>query len=137
MSQEKPKKPRLKGFAKFMQSLVNIAMEKQECQDFVAAQKTRVLFNNKEDPKWAALLTIINDCVTVEGIQKDPDFDIKKVGTKLHAWAWWEFPTTDTLTEAGNWKSGKWIRKMGGKKTKGASQIAIIAQVLSHARSSE
>lgn len=137
MSKEIPKKPRLKGFAKFMGSLVNIAMEKQECQDFVKAQKTRVLFNNEEDPNWAALITINNDCVTVEGIQKDSDFDIKKVGTKLRAWAWWEFPTIDTLTEARNWKSGKWIRKMGGKKTKGASQIGIIAQVLSHARPSE
>ena len=135
MSEEKPRKPRLKGFAKFMGTLVNIAMGKQECQDFVKSQKTRVLFSNKEDPKWAALITIIDDCVTVEGIQKDPEFDIKKVGTKLRAWAWWEFPTTTTLTEAGDWKSGKWIRKMGGKKTKGASQIAIIAQVLSHARS--
>ncbi|MHA1992873.1 MAG: hypothetical protein ACW98A_18095 [Candidatus Hodarchaeales archaeon] len=136
MSKEEPRKPRLKGFAKFMQSLVNIAMGKQECRDFVKAQKTRVLFSNKEDLKWAALITIIDDCVTVEGIQKDPDF-VKKVGTKLRAWAWWEFPTTNTLTEAGEWKSGKWIRKMGGKKTKGASQIAIIAEVLSYARSSE
>ena len=137
MSKEKPKKPRLKGFAKFIGSLVNIAMGKQECQDFVNSQKTRVLLNNLEDKNWAALITIINDCVTVEGVQKDPDFDIKKVGTKLRAWAWWEFPSTETLREAGNWKSGKWIRKMGGKKTKGASQIAIIAQVLSYARSSE
>jgi len=137
MLKENPLKPRLKGFAKFMGSLVNIAMGKQECQDFVKSQKTRVLFNNEEDPNWAALITINNDCVTVEGVPKDSDFDIKKVGTKLRAWAWWEFPTTDTLIEAGNWKSGKWIFKMGGKKTKGASQIAIIAQVLSHARSSE
>jgi len=119
-----------------MGSLVNIAMGKQECQDFVKSQKTRVLFNNKEDPKWAALITINNDCVSVEGVPKDSDFDIKNVGTKLRAWAWWEFPTTATLTEAGNWKSGKWIRKMGGRNTKGASQIGIIAQVLSHARSS-
>ena len=137
MSQEKLRKPRLKGFAKFMGSIINIAMGKQECQDFVKSQKTRVLLNNEEDPKWAALISINNDCVTVEGVQKDPDFDIKKVGTKLRAWAWWEFSTTNTLIEAGDWKSGKWIRKMGGKKTKGASQIAIIAQVLSYARSSE
>jgi hypothetical protein len=137
MSKEKPKKPRLKGFAKFIASLVNIAMGKQECQDFVKAQKTRVLFNNEEDPKWAALISIIDDRVTVEGIEKGPDFDIKKVGQKLRAWAWWEFPTFNTMLEAGKWKSGKWIRKMGGKKTKGASQIAIIAQVLSYARSSE
>jgi hypothetical protein len=41
------------------------------------------------------------------------------------------------MVDAKNWKSGKWILKMGGKKTKGASQIAIIAQVLSYARSSE
>ena len=136
MTIEKPRKPRLKGFAKFIGSLVNIAMGKQECQDFVKAQKTRVLLNNEEDRKWACLISIINDCCTVEGVQKGPDFDIKKVGQKLHAWAWWEFPTTDTMIEAGKWKSGKWIRKMGGKKTKGASQIAIVAQVLSFARSS-
>ena len=137
MSKEKPKKPRLKGFAKFIGSLVNIAMGKQECQDFVNSQKTRVLLNNEEDKNWAALVSIINDCVTVEGIQKDPNFDIKKVGTKLRAWAWWEISSIDTMLEAGKWKSGKWIRKMAGKKTKGASQIGIIAQVLSYARSSE
>jgi len=137
MSNDTPKKPRLKGFAKFIGSLVNIAMEKKECQDFVRAQKTRVLLNNEEDKKWAVLISIINDCVTVEGIQKDPNFDIKKVGKSLRAWAWWEIPTTETMVDAKNWKSGKWILKMGGKKTKGASQIGIIAQVLSYARSPE
>ncbi|MEE9377404.1 MAG: hypothetical protein V3V33_05135 [Candidatus Lokiarchaeia archaeon] len=137
MSKENPKKPRLKGFAKFIGSLVNIAMEKKECQDYIKAIKTRVLLNNEEDKKWAALVSIINDCVTVEGIQKDPNFDIKKVGKKLRAWAWWEIPSLNTMLEAGKWKSGKWIIKMAGKKTKGASQIGIIAQVLSYARSSE
>jgi len=137
MSKDTPKKPRLKGFAKFIGSLVNIAMGKQECQDFVQAQKTRVLLSNIEDKKWAALVTVINDCITVEGIEKGPDFDIKKVGKALRAWAWWEIPSTETMVDAKDWKSGKWILKMGGKKTKGASQIAIIAQVLSHARSSE
>ena len=137
MSKEDPKKPRLKGFAKFIGILVNKAMEKEECQDFVKAIKTRVLLNNAEDKKWAVLVSIINDCVIVEGIQKDPNFDIKKVGTKLRAWAWWEISSFKTMLEAGKWKSGKWIRKMAGKKTKGASQIAIVAQVLSFARSSE
>ncbi len=137
MSKENSKKPRLKGFAKFIGSLVNISMGKQDCQDYVKAQKTRVLLNNLQDKKWAALVTIINDCVTVEGIEKGPDFDIKKVGKNLRAWAWWEIPSTETMVDAKNWKSGKWILKMGGKKTKGASQIAIIAQVLSYARSSE
>jgi len=137
MSKEKPKKPRLKGFAKFIGSLVNIAMGKQECQDFVNSQKTRVLINNLEDKKWAALISISNDCVVVEGIAKGPNFEIKTVGKKLRAWAWWEIPSINTMLEAGKWKSGKWIRKMAGKKTKGASQIGIIAQVLSYARSSE
>jgi len=137
MSKENPKKPRLKGFAKFIGSLVNIAMGKKECQDYIKAIKTRVLLNNEEDKNWAALVSINNDCVTVEGIQKDPNFDIKKVGKKLRAWAWWEIASFHTMLEAGKWKSGKWIRKMAGKKTKGASQIGIIAQVLSYARSSE
>ena len=137
MSTEKPKKPRLKGFAKFIGSLVNISMTKQECKDFVKAQKTRVLLSNLEDKKWAVLVSVINDEVTVEGIEKGPDFDIKATGQKLKAWAWWEFPTTETMTEAANWKSGKWFRKMGGKKTKGASQIGIIAQILSYARKKE
>ena len=137
MSKETPKKPRLKGFAKFIGSLVNVAMGKQGCQDFVKAVKTRVLLNNVEDTKWAALVSIINDCVTVEGIPKDSKFDIKEAGKKLRAWAWWEIASFSTMLEAAKWKSGKWIRKMAGKRTKGASQIAIIAQVLSFARSSE
>jgi len=137
MSKENLKKPRLKGFAKFIGSLIDIATGKQECQDFVKAVKTRVLLNNEEDKKWAVLISIINDCVTVEGIQKGPNFDIKEVGKKLRAWAWWEIPSFSTMLEAGKWKSGKWIRKMAGKKTKGASQIGIIAQVLSYSRPSE
>ncbi|MHA1509193.1 MAG: hypothetical protein ACTSO6_10875 [Promethearchaeota archaeon] len=137
MSKDNPKKPRLKGFAKFIGSLINISMGKQECQDFIMAQKTRVLLNNEEDKNWAVLISINNDCVTVEGIQKHPNFDIKEVGKKLRAWAWWEIPSFATMLDAGKWKSGKWIRKMAGKKTKGASQIAILAQVLSYARSSD
>jgi hypothetical protein len=137
MSKDTPKKPRLKGFAKFIGSLINISIERQECQDFIKAQKTRVLLSNEEDKNWAVLVSIINDCVTVEGIQKHPNFDIKKVGNNLRAWAWWEIPSFATMLDAGKWKSGKWIRKMAGKKTKGASQIAIIAQVLSYARSTE
>ena len=137
MSKEIPKKPRLKGFAKLIGSLVNLAMGKEECQDYIKAIKTRVLLNSEEDKNWAALVSIINDCVTVEGIQKDPNFDIKKIGKELRAWAWWEISSFQTMLEAGQWKSGKWIRKMAGKKTKGASQIEIIAQVLSYARSSE
>ena len=137
MSKEIPKKPRLKGFAKLIGSLVNLAMGKEECQDYIKAIKTRVLLNSEEDKNWAALVSIINDCVTVEGIQKDPNFDIKKIGKELRAWAWWEISSFQTMLEAGQWKSGKWIRKMAGKKTKGASQIEIIAQVLSYARYSE
>ena len=136
MSKENPLKPRLKGFAKFIGTLVNKAMEKKECQDFVKAIKTRVLLNNEEDKKWAVLVSIHNDCVNVEGIQKGPNFDIKEVGQKLRAWAWWEISSFQTMLEAGKWKSGKWIRKMAGKKTKGASQIGIIAQVLSYSRPS-
>ncbi len=137
MSKEKPRKPRLKGFAKFMGSLVNIAMTKPECQEYVKSQKTRILLSNAEDKKWACLISIINDCVSVQGIQKDANFDIKKTGKKLRCWAWWEIPTTNTMVDAGNWKSGKWIMKMAGKKTKGASQIGILAQVLSYARPSD
>ena len=97
MSEEKPRKPRLKGFAKFIGSLCNIAMSKPECQEFVKSQKTRVLFNNIEDKKWAALISIINDRVRVQGVAKDPKFDIKKTGKKLRCWAWWEIPTTSTI----------------------------------------
>jgi len=137
MSKEKPKKPRLKGFAKLIGSLVDIAMKNPECQEFVKAIKTRVLLNNQEDPKWAVLISVINDAVKVEGIEKNSDFDIKKVGTKLYCWSWWEIPSFNTMLEAGKWKSGRWFMKMAGKKTKGASQIGIIAQILSYARSSK
>ena len=137
MSEKAPRKPRLKGFAKFIGTLVNMAMKKPECQEFVKSQKTRILLGNLEDKKWAALVSIINDSVRVQGVQRGADFDIQKTGKKLRCWAWMDLPSTEALVNAANWKSGKWFRKMAGKKTKGASQIGILAQVLSYARSSD
>jgi hypothetical protein len=40
------------------------------------------------------------------------------------------------MLKAGSWKTGKWIRKMAGGKVKGASQIAIIGEILALARES-
>ncbi len=137
MSEKKPRKPRLKGFAKFIGSIVNISMAKPECQEYVKSQKTRMLLSNLDDKKWAVLVSIINDSVRVQGVEKDASFDIKKTGKKLRCWAWMEIPSTDTLVNAANWKSGKWFMKMAGKKTKGASQIGILAQILSYARPSD
>ena len=78
MSSKTPRKPRLKGFAKFIGTLVNIATVKPECQEFVKGQKTRMLLSNLDDKKWAVLVSIINDSVRVQGVEKDANFDIKK-----------------------------------------------------------
>ena len=101
---------------------------------FVKGLKTRVLLSNEEDKKWAALITVIRDNVTVEGIEKGPKFKVHKTAARLKAWGHWEFPTLQTMLSAGEWGTGKWIRKMSGKSVKGASQIAIVGRILSYAR---
>ncbi len=136
MSNEKPKKPRLKGFAKFAGTIIDSVKGTQEFKDIILGIKTRVLLSNAED-KWAALISIVNDTITVEGIKKDPKFNIKKMGKRLSAWAWWEFPNLEYMMSASTWSAAKWIKKMAGNQTRGASQIARIGQILRLARSSE
>ncbi len=135
MSNEKPKQPRLKGFAKFAGTLIDSVKDTQKFKDIIMGLRTRVLFSNEEN-NWAALISISHDKITVEGIKKGPKFDIKKVGLKLRAWAWWEFKNLEYMMNASTWSTLKWIKKMGGRKTRGASQIAIIGQILRLARSS-
>ena len=89
--------------------------------------KTRVLLNNKED-NWAALITVINNQITVEGVENKPKENISR--DKLKWWGYWEFPSLQTIMTARDWKAYKWIRKTAGGKVKGASQIARVGQIL-------
>jgi hypothetical protein len=127
MSEEEPKKPRLKGFAALIGNLLNSVKDTLECKDCVSGVKTRVLLNNLED-KWAALITIINDQITVEGIRNEPKSNLSK--KKLYWWGYWEFPNLQTLMTARDWNAYKWIFKTAGGKVKGASQIALVGRVL-------
>lgn len=127
MSNEKPKKPRLQGFAALVGNLVNSVKDTEECKKHIKGVKTRVLLNNLED-KWAALITVKDDQITVEGIRNEPKSKLSK--KKVYWWGYWEFPNLQTLMTARNWKSGKWIRKTASGKVTGASQIAIVGRVL-------
>ena len=131
MSQEKPKKPRLKGFAMLIGGLINSVKDTEECKEIIKGERTRVLLNNKEN-KWAALITVDKDQIRVECIKTEPKENISR--NKLRWWGYWEFPNLQTMMTASSWKSGKWIRKMGSGKVKGASQIAIIGKILALAR---
>ncbi|MFW9824033.1 MAG: hypothetical protein ACFFE4_13900, partial [Candidatus Thorarchaeota archaeon] len=66
MSIDKPEKPPLKGFAALIANLCDSIKDTPACKEMIKGIKTRVLLNNKAD-KWAALITIINDQITVEG----------------------------------------------------------------------
>lgn len=119
--------PKLKGFAGFINNLVKVAKDQEECKEYIRGIKTRVLLNNLED-KWAALITIKNDQIMVEGIDKTENQDLSR--KKLYWWGYWEFPNLQIMMTATNWKVGKWIRKIARGKAVGPSQIAIVGQVL-------
>ena len=134
MSEEKPqpKKIRLKGFAKLIGGLVDRAMKNPECQEFIRGLRTRVLLNNLEDPKWAALITVINEKIRVEGVEKIDKNSLSR--KKVKYWGYWEMTGLEAMLKAGAWKSGKWIRKMARGTVHGASQIAYIGQMLAFAQ---
>ncbi len=134
MTTEKPKKPRLKGFAMLIGRLIDSVKDTEECQYLIKGSKTRVLLNNLEG-KWAALVTVKDGKITVQGIPNTPKKNLKR--NKLRWWGFWEFPNLSYMQTAGDWKSGKWIRKMASGKVKGASQIAIVGQILALARPKE
>ncbi len=135
LTEEKPKKQKLRGFAMLIGNLINSVKDKPECKDFIKGIRTRVLFNNLEDKNWAALVTIDKEQIKVEGIRKEDKNSL--IRKKLYWWGYWEFPALSTLMGASAWKSGKWIRKMASGKVKGASQIAIVGQILAMARPPE
>ncbi|TFG19639.1 MAG: hypothetical protein EU529_16035 [Promethearchaeota archaeon] len=127
MSNEKPKKPKLKGFAAFIETIINSVKGKEEYKEAIRGEKTRVLLQNEEN-KWAALITLENGEITVEGIKTEPKENLSR--KKLYWWGFWRFPTLQTMMGAGSWGTGKWLRKMAGGKVKGASQVAIIGKIL-------
>ena len=138
MSEEKPaapaaapKKIRLKGFAKLIGGLVDRAMLNPEAKEYIRGLRTRVCLNNLEDKKWACIITIDNDKVRVQGVEKVDKKSLDR--KKLHYWGYWEMNGLATMLTAGKWKSGKWIRKMARGTVHGASQIAYIGQLLAFA----
>jgi len=129
---EKPKKIRLKGFAKLIGGLVDRAMQNPECKEYIRGLRTRVLLNNLEDPKWACLITVDKEQVRVQGVEKVDKNSLTR--KKLHFWGYWEMRGLEHMLTAGKWKSGKWIRKMARGTVHGASQIAYIGQILAFGR---
>ena len=127
MSIEDTEKPRLKGFAALIGNLINSVKDTEECQELINGIKTRVLLNNKED-KWAALITVLNNEIKVEGVENEPKENISR--DTLKWWGYWEFPNIQTIMTARNWKAYEWIKKTAGGKVKGASQIAMVGQIL-------
>ncbi len=135
MSEEKPepKKQKLRGLASLMNNTIISVKDTEECKYLIKGQRTRVLFNPK-DGKWAALITIKDDVITVEGIRNTNKKDLSR--KKLFWWGYFEATLADMMN-ASTWKTGKWLRKMAGGKVKGASQIALVGQVLALARSEQ
>ncbi|MFX1338732.1 MAG: hypothetical protein ACFFDK_08995 [Promethearchaeota archaeon] len=132
---QKEKKVRLKGFPMVIGNIINSVRDTPACKDLIRGMRTRVLFNNKEDKRWACLVTVDKDQIKVEGVRKEGKDSLSR--KKLFFWGYWEFPNLETMMKASSWGSGKWIRKMGSGKVKGASQIALIGQILALARPPE
>ena len=124
------KKPKLRGFARTIGKSIESVKDTEECKFIIKGVKTRVVFNCL-DGKWAALITIKDDNITVEGIKNKPKKNLSR--KTLFWWGYFE-ARLEEFVSAGGWKSGKWIRKMAGGKVKGASQISIIAEILRLAR---
>jgi len=127
MSNEEPKKPKLRGFAAFIDNIINSVKGKEEYKEAIRGEKTRVLLQNEEN-KWAALITLENGEIMVEGIKTEPKENLSR--KNLYWWGYWKFPSLQTMMGAGSWGTGKWLRKMAGGKVKGASQVAIIGKIL-------
>ena len=130
MSDEKPKKPKLRGFARTIGNSIYSVKDTEECKFIIKGVKTRVVFNCL-DGKWAALITIKDDDITVEGIKNTPKKNLSR--KKLFWWGYFEAKLAEFMSADG-WKTGKWLRKMAGGKVKGPSQISIIAEILRLAR---
>ena len=130
MSDEKTKKPKLRGFARTIGKSIDSVKDTEECKFIIKGVKTRVMFNCL-DGKWAALITIKDDNITVEGIKNTPKKNLSR--KKLYWWGYFEAKLEDFL-QAGGWKTGKWLRKMAKGSVKGPSQISIIASILALAR---
>ena len=127
MSNEKQKKPKLRGFAAFIGNIINSVKDREEYKELIRGEKTRVVLHNEED-KWAALITLETGEITVEGIRNEPKENLSR--KRLYWWGYWRFPNLQTLMSAANWGTGKWLKKMAGGKIKGASQVAIIGKIL-------
>ena len=125
---EEAEKPPLKGFAALIGNIINSVKDTKECKELIDGMKTRVLLNNKEGD-WAALITVINNNITVECIENQPKENICR--EKLKWWGFWEFPNLKTIMNARDWNTYKWIRKTAVGKVKGASQIALVGKILS------
>ncbi|MFX1393450.1 MAG: hypothetical protein ACFFAH_07735 [Promethearchaeota archaeon] len=121
----------MKGFAKTIGMAIDAVKDTEEGKLIIKGEKTRVLFNPK-DGKWAALVTIHNDEVTVEGIKNTPKKNLSR--KNLYWWGYFE-ATLEDFMKASSWKTGKWLRKMAGGKVKGASQIEIVGKLIALARS--
>jgi len=135
MSEEKkPKKKKMRGFPGFINNMIENVKDTDKCKDLIRGIRTRVLLNNQEDEKRACLITVDKDQIKVESIEKKGKKSLSR--KTLYWWGYWEFPSLATMLKAGSWKTGKWIRKMAGGKVKGASQIAIIGEILALARES-
>ena len=127
MSNEKLKKPKLRGFAALIGNAINSVKDREEYKELIRGEKTRVVLHNEEN-KWAALITLENGEITVEGIKNEPKENLSR--KRLYWWGYWRFPSLQTLMSAANWGVGKWLKKMAGGKIKGASQVAIIGKIL-------
>ncbi|MFX1258677.1 MAG: hypothetical protein ACFFAN_12515 [Promethearchaeota archaeon] len=132
ISNKKIKKPRLKGFAKLLGSIIDSVKDTEECKFFLIGVKTRVLLNFT-DGKWATLITVKDGNIIVEGVRNEPKSNLKR--KKLFWWGYFEGKSEDFFVKSANWSFGKLFRKMAEGKVKGASQIAIIGEILKLAAS--
>ena len=82
MSEEEPKKKRLRGFAKIVSKEVEPLNENDKFKEKFKDTEVKILLNAK-DGKYAALIVIDKGKIYVDGIENQPKENIKK---KVAGW---------------------------------------------------
>ncbi|MFX1256541.1 MAG: hypothetical protein ACFFAN_01675 [Promethearchaeota archaeon] len=124
------KKKKLRGFANVIEKRLESAQKvhKKKVEELIKGLRSRVVYNPK-DGKWAALITIDNGNITVEGIKNTPKENLSR--KKL---LWWGYMETSiqNFMNAEKISNFKWFLKMirFNTKIRGIPHVRLIGDII-------
>lgn len=131
-SKEKIKKARLKGFAKTIATVINAAQKinEEKVKELIKGKRSITIFNPK-DGDWAALITIENDQINVEGIQNSLKEVLKR--KYLLWWGYVEAKTDDFMNY--EMSQFKWFIRMitFRAKLRGIPHVQLVRDIINSA----